>query len=223
MTNGSFSGILPFKKNSIKNDNDSKRVSGLGDVQLQVFYNIVSNGNFMSDKQLNWFVGGQLYIPTGSQDPNTQNELPNLQLGTGALGFGGLSTFSMRMFNFGFSSEITSRLNLANVNKYRYGNEILTNNLFFYRIKRKSATIIPQLGLFTFNRDKDFLNVEQNTVNKLSGVRQLNGVVGVSVYVSNFGIRMYYHLPLSYLISDGQTTPNRTINIQLLHLLKIKK
>ncbi len=214
------SGVLPFKKNSITKNNIITRVIGLSDAQVQAYYNVVNQGNNMSDKQLNWFIGGQVYLATGKQDNKTQTTLPNLQLGTGAWGVGGLSTFSMRLYNLGFSSELTSRFNTVNSNNYRYGNEVLSNNLFFYRIKRKSVTIIPQLGLFSFNRSRDFLDAQQKTVNILSGVSQLNGVVGTSFYMANVGIRLYYHLPLSYVISNGYTKPNRTINIQLLHLLK---
>lgn len=217
-----ISGVVPVKRNSIKIGNKTTRLVGIGDVQIQAYYSLLSRGETMTDKQLNWFVGSQLYVPSGSQDASTRQSLPNLQLGSGAFGTGILSTISYRWYNLGISSEVTSRFNASNKYHYKFGNEISSNNLLFYRIKRARTTIIPQLGLYTLNRAKDHIDWNQKSINVLSGVAQLNTVVGTSIYLSNVGLRMYYHLPIKHAISNNQTKPTQSFNIQLLYLLKSK-
>ena len=88
-----LSGVVPVKRNSLKLDNETTTLMGIGDVQLQGYYALLSRGETMSDKQLNWFIGGQLYLPTGNLDASTRQSLPNLQLGSGAFGTGLLTTF----------------------------------------------------------------------------------------------------------------------------------
>ncbi len=217
-----LSAVVPFKSNSFNLGNETTQLTGLGDIQLQGYYSLLSRGDAMSDKQLNWFLGGQLFLPTGRQDDATRQSLPNLQLGSGAFGSGLLSTISYRKYNLGISSEMTSRFNTSNKYNYSFGRELSTNSLLFYRVKRERVTLIPQLGVYTLNRAKDYIDRSQKSINILSGVSQLNAVVGVSVYVANIGLRTYYHLPVSHSISNDQTKPTQSFNIQLLYLLKSK-
>ncbi|MFT5511877.1 MAG: hypothetical protein ACI8SE_000271 [Bacteroidia bacterium] len=218
-----LSGMLPIKQHSLKMSNETIELKGFGDAQLQVYYALVSKGGTMSDKQTNWFIGSHISIPTGKIDSDNQSSLPNLQLGTGAWGAGLNSTFSWRRLNFGFSSEINTRLNAANNIDYRFGQEVSSNNLFFYRIKREKLTLIPQVGLYQMHRAKDQISASRKEANTLSGVQLFNAVIGSSVYFSDFGIRAYYHFPIHHSISNGYTKPTQFFNIQFLHLLKSNK
>ncbi len=217
------SGYVPFKNNSVVENSSKTIVRGIGDIRIQPLYGIVNKGNTMSDKQLNLFVGGSLVVPSGRIDNDTRFTLPNLQPGTGTFSGGISYLFSVRRFNLGFSSEVGTMTYGTNSNDYRFGNEISSTNIFFYRFKNERSTLIPQIGIYQLHRQKDYLYHSLNTKNPFSGVELIAAQIGSSLYLNSVGLRAYYQIPISSNLSDGLTTPNRLFTFQFLYLLNTKK
>ncbi|MBO6515235.1 MAG: hypothetical protein JJ975_01620 [Bacteroidia bacterium] len=217
------SGFVPFKVNSVVSPTSDYRVNGLGDVRLQAMYTLIQRGNSMSVKQFRWLSGGSLNLPTGKQDENTSTVLPNLQPGTGGYGFEINNQITWRRYNIGVTTEVNLLANTANTNDYRFGNEVASNTVVFYRIKRERISVIPQLGIAQLHRAKDLTYASTETVNALSGIQLISAIAGLSVYTQRFGVRMYAQQPMHHSLSDGYTKPIHLANLQLLYLLTSKK
>lgn len=216
-------GYIPLKYNTVLGDGHDNGLNGLGDIRVQGLYALIKKGNAMSDKQANWFLGGSLVLPTGKVDAETESSLPNLQLGTGALGAEINSNLSIRRYALGFSYEVTAKTNGANANDYRVGNELNSTLVAFYRIKKERLSLIPQVGLSQLHRAQDYKNASTQLQNEFSGVQLISATAGLGIYTSKLGARLNYQLPLASNISNGYTKPSNLLNFQFLYLVNFKK
>ena len=215
-----ITGYIPYKYNSIKTD-ERVVVHGMGDVKLQVLYAVLQQGDAMALKQTSWYIGSSIGLPTGKIDAETKQNLPLIQPGISSFIGEVNSQFSHRNKNLGINIELNGTSNKPIATTYKFGSQLSGKQVAFYRIKRPKTTWIPEVGIAQFFKAKDYL--KPNSINNLSGSQLLTAVIGTSFYKELWGLRGFYQFPIYNKISSGISQPNNLFNIQLIHLITIKK
>lgn len=206
--------FIPLNLNTRLAPNGNYQLAGLGDVSLLALYNVY-NTSFIAEKTIkhNWLIGGGIKAPTGfNQWRDEQDELltPSLQLGTGSLDFILASMYTLRYKRWGVNTNISYKINLANSDAYRFGNQLAANLTAFWlhKIKKTDWGLMPTLGVAfeqaNFNTKKGYKRIN-------TGGQQLLVNIGLEAYYKRFQFRVNYQQPTWQNLSDGLVIAERRV------------
>lgn len=199
--------LLPyqFHRRTISSENAPTRTNGWGDVTVMGNYNLLSNvDSVYRPLKHNWWIGGGMKLPTGQwnriEDGLTAN--PNFQLGTGSLDWLLNTIHTIRYANWGMNLDATYRITGQNRNHYQFGNRFSGNATVFYVQKLKSATLMPNAGVYheRFNADRQF----GDRVDFTGGAATFANA-GVEGYWKNLAAGVLYQIPVKQSLSGGNS------------------
>lgn len=213
--------FVPLNYNVRVAPTETNQLFGLGDLSVIALYNIY-NTSFIAEKDLkhNLLAGAGIKVPTGSfQRTDVQGEqlTPSLQLGTGSVDFLTTVVYTMRYKRWGLNTNATYKINLPNLDTYKFGNQLIVSTTAFllHKIENKEWGIMPKLGLAfeqaTYNLKNGYKRVN-------TGGHQLTATLGLEVYYKKIQLGINYQQPIWQNLSDGlvQAGPRFSANVNYL-------
>lgn len=201
--------FIPYHINKQIDDDGTANTHGIGDVTLlanyQLLHTIKTSENTAGTEQQLW-IGGGIKAPTGKfdanvKDPNTTIADVNAQLGTGSVDFLLNAMYNVRLGKWGVNNTVSYKENTAK-NTYSFGNKFTAASIGYYRIKSRTTTFLPNVGIM----------YENTAQNKLAGqkVATTGGYIatvsaGAEVSMRSITIGATAFAPLSQNYADGQT------------------
>ena len=197
--------FAPYLYNTKTEENAREVVSGLGDITVIANYNLVMPKD---DRQWKHFMqaGIGLKAPTGYYDRQALNfggSLPNMQAGTESWVYSINSNYTLRNGNAGINADVAYIHTTANRYSYKYGNKLNAGLLFFYQVKLKNFTLIPQAGAKTDVSGRDYDNYQYKWKNDMTGGRQLYGTIGAQAFYGQLGLQCQYSTPFHQHFASG--------------------
>lgn len=192
--------------------------NGLGDVSLIANVVLLNTGD---DIRNTWKhalqLGGGVKIPTGRSNLKlADGEVnPNFQLGTGSFDFPLNAIYTVRYKRAGFSTEVNYRINTANHDGYRFGNQLNTAARLFYWQQAGLVNFLPSVGtLWEYAAQ----SLENGVRQDLSGGQSIWLTAGLDVFFNRFSVGVSYQQVMYQHLSDGQLTsyPRVAANLNFL-------
>lgn len=212
---------LPFTFNQQINQSQNKNKSGLGDMSVTGYYQLVNKRNQVdSGKKLlvqSLWIGSGIKLPTGeynnSDKSATGNSTNLFQSGTGSWDYTLNMMYDIRLQDAGLNIAASYKVNSTNSNHYSYGNKFNSTTQLYYKWRIKNViTLSPNAGVVyetsVKDRDKGF-PVD------LSGGWLLAASSGAEVTYKKTAIGFNWQLPISQQLAGGFVKAN---NRAMLHL-----
>jgi len=201
-----FVAFLPLNYYQIGTESPQHLV-GLGDLSLFSFYNIW-NTNFQDSSHLRQSnhslqLGGGIKVPTGAFNRTDKDGIryePSYQLGTGSVDFLLAATYTLRHKKLGLNSQVSYKINLANPNGYRLGNQLTANTEFFGVFKINRWLIVPKGGIQV---EQNARNVNNHIVRLYTGGIQLLATAGINIFIHDqVQVGLTYEQPIWQKMAD---------------------
>lgn len=199
---------LPYNFTEKTNQAVTKNKSGLGDISLAGFYQLLNKKSMVSKDRLliqSLWLGGGIKLASGKYNPvdkSNSNQNANLfQLGTGSTDLNLYAMYDIRLQDIGFNINSSYKINTANKYDYSYGNKFsLSTQLYHkFRIGNKS-NIAPNAGLF-------FESAQKDTDGKISvdasGGNMLAGGIGTEFSYKKIMLGFNWQAPISQQLASG--------------------
>ncbi len=189
--------ILPYVMNEMNGSHQNVNSSGFGDPVLMAYYNPFNTGSdFTRTIMHTLLVGVGVKLPLGEYDKQDQGALinPNFQLGSGSLDYVLGLNYTARHNAFGLNIESSYKLNTANSDDYRFGNQMNTSANLFYYVETPRLAILPFGGVYYERAAQHTLReiIEANT-----GGDAWLGTVGVQLFRNKWMVNLQYQTPIS--------------------------
>ena len=203
-------GVIPYYSNKQIDDDGTTYKSGIGDITVLAQYNVWQSTSLLPNnkaiKQQLW-LGGGIKLPTGTfkvnlADSSTTLADINAQLGTGSTDFILNGLYSVVVGKLGINVSANYKVNLANSDKYKYGNKVTGNILAFYQLRKNHLYILPNVG---FGYEKTDINELQSTKVAYTGSHLVTAIAGVELNYKSIGLGMNVQLPTQQDFAEGQT------------------
>jgi len=189
--------FVPYSYNTMRGTEQNVTTSGLADITLIANYLLINTGED-STKMFRHTLsaGAGVKLPTGKSNMMDKGALvnPNFQMGTGSTDFLVSAIYTVRYMKVGSNFEAGYKINTANADEYRFGNQFHASYQFFYWQNLKPFTFLPNAGLYYEQADhhKDGAAIQTNT-----GGSALLLSAGLETYISQFTIGFNYKHPLN--------------------------
>jgi hypothetical protein len=201
-------GFLPVNFNSRENQGVTMNKSGIGDIAVVGYYQLLDKQQTIHSGQLlvqSLWIGGGIKVPTGKYEPTEHKENEdapnNFQLGTASTDFTLNAMYDVRLMDFGINANVGYKINTNNKYDYQYGNKFTANVLAYYKIKvAGKATIAPNAGVLyeTAEQDKE---AKKYTVD-ISGGHSLLATVGLEATLGTISIGGNFQPVISQQLAD---------------------
>jgi hypothetical protein len=199
--------FVPYNVNRQASDDGVLKSNAFGDITLLANYNLLSNrskstsGNGVT-QQL--WIGGGLKLPTGkfSADPDDFIPSANNQTGTGSVDLLLNSMYSIRINNWGISSNINYKIN-HDAHNYQFGNRFNASAFVFHLIATPKVTFNPNAGLLY---EKLQSNKFESIKVEDTGGNALFASAGLETNLNKIAVGFNAQLPVSQNLSNNQTT-----------------
>jgi hypothetical protein len=208
---------VPYSFDERSNQGITLTKSGLGDISVSAFYQVIHSRKSFSDKLLvqSLWIGGGLKLPTGNYNPvskATSVESANLfQLGTGSTDFITTAMYDIRLQDAGFNLTSSYRINTVNQYQYQYGNKFSFSAQAYYKFKiEKGFSLSPNAGVLTEMGQKD---TDHSIPVDISGGNLLMGSAGVELAFRKFAIGGNWQTPLTQNLANGIIKANNRFMI----------
>jgi hypothetical protein len=211
--------FIPFNNYKQTGEGADKHVSGLGDVNLMLAYQLVNTG----EERRNWKqllqVAGGVKLPTGSftKAEETDPLNINLQPGTGSIDVPVSILYTLRYKKTGISAEGNYRYNNANKDGYIFGDRLGSSvKLFQWANLGKQNSLLPNAGITYEKSFEDFDGVEKN---EYSGGHMLSASAGVDAYIKKIVVGVQFQQPLTQHLGSGRIDAHSRISATLSYKL----
>ena len=212
---------MPYVINTQFKEGESTMVDGIGDSQINVYWNVLQKAN--TDRQRNTLfrIGTGVKAPTGNYSKDVW-ETSNLFPGTGSFDMNASSYFSINLKDFGLINENMFVLKTKNPVAYRYGNAFLSRTLVTYRKRLGVKTaILPFTGVSVFYTSKDRIkNIPVSQT--FNNGTQLVYEIGTSFLTQKMMTTIKYGLPILQNISGGDVKMNGNVEFAINFLINKK-
>lgn len=200
-------GYLPVSFNEKHNQGETYHKTGMGDIGLQGYYNLLNRRKTYGEKLLvqTLWAGVGVKLPVGKYDNSKAVENSagaNLfQLGTGSVDFTLNAMYDIRLQDLGLSVVSSYKINTANRYDYQYGNKFsLATQLYHkWRVKNKYS-IAPNAGL-SYETAKRDLNHEVKT--DVSGGHLVLAGGGCEISMGKWAVGANFQLPVQQNLANG--------------------
>lgn len=201
--------FVPYSFNVQNSDDGKSQKSGLGDVAAILNYSLLEHSSLTKKGKAIYqqlWIGGGIKLPTGKTeiDPGASDlvAIANSQLGSGSTDFMLNAAYSLHIDKWGFTSNVTYKINTASKENYKFGNRLSSNSFLFYTIQSRKLSLSPNIGF----------QYEHSNANSLGSAKvdQTGGfssfaTVGVEAGISKINIGFNVQNPLSQDYALGQT------------------
>jgi len=218
----SINAIVPYHfHNREFNDGSDQQISGLGDISILGFYNLISprlDGLFAAQQYAfkhNLQVGAGVKLPTGDykRENNTGSVNPSFQVGTGSLDFVLASNYSVTHKNWGAGLLANYTFKTENKEDYQFGNQ-LNYGLNVYRtfttMKMRSFTPVIGLAGEVFETNKSFGLDVAKTRGDILFTR-----LGIESNFGKFSAGVNVMLPLAQNLNAGNVEAKSRVGVHL--------
>lgn len=211
---------VPYSFNERTNQGVSKSKSGIGDITLSGYYELLNKRySTHNDKLLvqSLWIGGGIKLPTGHYNPSDKSETnqnANLfQLGTGSVDFNVSTMYDIRLQDAGINLNANYKINTTNKYEYRYGNKFNINTQAYYKWRIKNKLMLaPNAGVQYETAANDLDNGFNVTV---SGGTLLLGTLGLETAFNKMAIGANYQTPLSQNLANGIVKANDRVMVHI--------
>lgn len=210
--------FVPMVQNKrIISNNESEKVSGLGDVSL--ILNFVMLSNMQSNRILKHAlqVGTGAKIPSGKHD-ELKNGLmlnPGMQAGTGSFDFTSNLIYNVRYRSLGCILDATYVKNGKNNQSFRFGNKFNSSIRFFTWQKKNLLTYLPIIGVSNEYANQDLrYNIKQHH----TGGHITYSTFGLDMYIKKIGFMTQTQLPIYQYLGEGNIIAKPRLQVNLIFL-----
>lgn len=210
---------VPYSFNERINQGVSNTKSGLGDVTLSGYYNLLNKQQTVRNNLLiqSLWVGAGLKLATGKYNPQDkiapENNANLFQLGTGSTDFSLGIMYDLRLQDAGINLSSNYKVNTVNRHGYQYGNKFSLNSQAYYKLRIKDkVTVAPNAGV---QFERSHRDVDKGFSVAASGGNLLLGTVGVETTFSNFAIGANAQAPVFQNLANGIVKANNRVMIHL--------
>lgn len=175
--------IVPFNFNSMRMNETSHKVSGLGDINLFSGFQVLRKMD-MEGWQYRLTLGAGIKLPTGSHDKtNADGERIHLMMqpGTGTTDYFFYGNYTTSMNRWGVSLSGAYKLNGSNSYNEKISNSVNSYGSIFYKAYPGKWIIIPSVQFYY-----------ENT----AGIRTVEGIspmTSMNVLMAGPGVDVYYN------------------------------
>lgn len=203
--------VLPYSFNEKTNQDLTARKSGIGDISVSGFYQLLNNRKTISGEEKSnllvqsLWLGGGVKFATGKYNPadrSLNGQSANLfQLGTGSYDFNVNAMYDVRLQDAGINLNANYKINTANSYDYQYGNKVSLNSQAYYKFRTKSKVMIaPNAGVQYESSQTDR---DENIRVTTSGGNLLMGTIGLETAFGKFAVGANFQTPLSQRLASG--------------------
>lgn len=207
---------LPYSFNERVNHETRNNKSGLGDISLSGYYQLVNNRRMVFKDRLlvqSLWVGTGIKLATGKysqSDKNTANDNANLfQLGTGSNDFNIAAMYDIRLQDIGINLYGNYKMTTVNAYNYKYGNKFNINAQAYYKFRIKNKlTIAPNAGIQYEQTNNDF---DKGFNVATSGGNLLLGTAGIEAAFGKVAIGGNLQTPFCQNLANGIVKANNRV------------
>lgn len=214
---------VPYGFDERSNQGLTQVKSGLGDITISAFYQVIHSRKSISDRLLvqSLWIGGGIKLPTGQYNPLskiTSIESANLfQLGTGSTDFMLTGMYDVRLQDAGLNLASSYRINTVNSDQYQYGNKFSGSAQLYYKFRiDKQLTISPNAGVLTEMGQKD---IDHGVSVQISGGNLLLASVGAELAFRKLALGGNWQTPISQNLANGMIRANNRVMLHLSYIL----
>lgn len=169
-------------------------------------YNTLCEGDSQKITQ-RLLLGGGVKLPVGHYQKAVGPEYDAyIQSGTGSFDVLTNLTYLIKMNNWGLNVDVSYKLNAYNNVRFRFANRFNTYLNAFYQIKANKLTVMPNMGLYYEQAQRDWYQGFKVTG---SGGKVLLGSVGTDLFVGKFSFNFVCQIPVMQNLYDVQV-PNKS-------------
>lgn len=212
---------LPYNYSSVDLPDQLYTNSGIGDLNILAYYQIVSRENEMKQFKLRWLIGSGIKAPTGNHQRLSKGiYIQNIQNGSGSWDIPFGSNFSLIKGQIGLNNETQYLLNGSNDLNFKFGNKLTSKTMGFYRYRYNDISLIPQIGYVFEQQAKDLIDADAQITRLYSGREIHDLYLGLDLYYKNIGLRMNSRFNMVSNIAENTVQPKKMLNLQFLYIFK---
>lgn len=201
--------FVPYNFNERVNQDERGTKSGLGDIAVMGYYNLINKTGTLGSKLLvqSLWLGAGVKTPTGKYEPTERlaiQESPNnFQLGTASTDFTFNVAYDIRYNDLGLNANVNYKINTENKYEYRYGNKLTTNVLAYYKFRIfQLFTVAPNAGVLYEKSAKDVENNKYEVA--VSGGHSLAAIAGLEFAMKGISFGANYQNIRSQNLAGGR-------------------
>lgn len=143
-----ISTLIPYHFNERIKTNETQKISGIGDISLLGFYNLVQEKDDLKSIYQKLQIGAGVKLPTGRYDKENNNSVnPSFQLGTGSWDYTIATEYTLQKKKYGLNLNTNYIFKTENNKNYQFGNQFNYSVNLFYNTQIKNIVAIPQAGI----------------------------------------------------------------------------
>ncbi|QWX84815.1 transporter [Cellulophaga sp. HaHaR_3_176] len=211
--------IVPYQfHNRTMPDNTDQHISGIGDMSVLVFYNLIkaTPDSIVSIKPEHFLqIGGGVKLPTGTYEKanNEGSVNPSFQLGNGSLDYVIGLNYGFSYRNWGISTMLNYTIKTENPKEYQFGNQVNYGiNAFKTYFVSDNLSLTPILGLAgeRYGTNKEFGFDVLNTKGDI-----FLGKVSMEASYKRYSLGLVGMLPISQNLNNDKVELNNRTSIYL--------
>lgn len=196
---------------------ENQSLSGVGDVTIMGFYNVLQTKNDSATIQQKLLIGAGVKAPTGSFDNKNNGSInPSFQLGTGSWDYSLATEHIIRFKNYGLNTNLSYIFKTENEKNYQFGNQFNYGTSLFFNTNFNDIAFVPQLGVAgeTYQANKEFSEEVPRTAGDI-----FFGKIGVEVGYKRFSAGVNAMLPINQNLTGGRVEANYRLAFNINYVL----
>ncbi|MFT3947515.1 MAG: transporter [Agriterribacter sp.] len=198
----------PYNFNERINQGTTHTKSGIGDITLSGYYQLLNKRKTLNDNKLliqSLWLGADVKLPSGKYNPadkeSSNNNVNLFQLGTGSTDFIANAMYDLRLQDAGINATASYKINTTNKYDYTYGNKLNLSAQAYYKFRILNKLMLaPNAGIQYETAQKDLDGKYRVDV---SGGNILIGTIGIETAFSKISIGANWQSPLSQKLANG--------------------
>lgn len=210
---------VPYSFNERQNATGKSNKSGLGDITLSGYYQLLNNRQNLNSNLLiqSLWLGGGIKLKTGAYNPadkSSSNSNVNLfQLGTGSTDFILSGMYDIRLQDAGINVSSHYKINTANKFDYRYGNKFSLNAQAYYKLRINNKLMIaPNTGVQVERSQTD---IDKDISVSASGGNLAMATAGVEIAFAKIAIGANMQIPLAQNLANGIAQAKKRVMVHV--------
>lgn len=208
--------FLPYVLNTKNEEGIFERNHGIGDAVLMTNVVLFNTSDSIAKKVKHHIMaGGGIKLPTGKFGKTSANGLliPNMQTGTGTVGFLANTIYTIRYRNWGIQADAAYKYNLTNQKfDYRYGNQTNAGLRAYYWYAMDKVMLMPFGGLLFEHADKE---VKRGRIREKTGGEGLFTSLGLQAFFWKMGASVNWSQPIYNHYASGYVAQHARWNAQV--------
>ncbi|MEM9932997.1 MAG: hypothetical protein AAF824_05260 [Bacteroidota bacterium] len=211
--------VLPYRINTLHQEDQPFRAEGLGDMSLMLMYRLLPGlAPSLSPYTYTLDVGLGLKLPTGEfQDEIQLTALPtNYQLGSGSLDYLGRLRYTLAKANWNYQLDIFGRWTTVNSSGYRFGDQLSIHAFVGYWYRRVGYSVMLYTGLYTEYLSQD---VQEGYYQFFTGGNGQYLSTGLESLVGeNYALGVNFQPPITQNYAQGNIVAKSRFQFRLSYL-----